>query len=122
MVVSETKETVASRLLLCTKDEDEEHIALVMSLFFSDNDEDDSAQAKAIIATVMATMDTMHHVVPAIELESQKVQTTPPATILSAIMMAKEKTGSTKPATVGDKGKGPTEIKEAKKAIEITHH
>lgn len=36
----------------------------------------------------------------------------------SAIMVAEEKISSSKPAAAEDKGKGPTKIKEAKKAIE----
>jgi hypothetical protein len=38
--------------------------------------------------------------------------------IPSAIMLDEEKTGSMKPATTSDKGKGPAEIEEAKKDIE----
>jgi hypothetical protein len=41
--------------------------------------------------------------------------------IPSAIMLDEEKTGSMKPATTSDKGKGPAEIEEAKKTLNMIH-
>jgi hypothetical protein len=42
----------------------------------------------------------------------------PPAAIPSVVMMDEENTGSMKPATTDNMGKGPVEIEDAKKAIE----
>jgi hypothetical protein len=118
IVVSEIKETVASELLICNKEEDEECIAPLMSSFFSSDDEDDDASVQATAAIVAQTMDIMHHVAAVAVLEDPKIQTTHQAAKPSAIMMAEEKAGSTKPATTDDMGKGPIEIEDAKKAIE----
>lgn len=54
----------------------------------------------------------------AVVLEDPKIQTTPLAYIHLAVVVPEKKTGSTKPATTYDKGKGPAEIEDAKKVIE----
>ncbi|KAL5662360.1 hypothetical protein ACJX0J_029485, partial [Zea mays] len=51
-------------------------------------------------------------------LESEEVELTPAMVTHSAIVIAEEKIGSSKPMMVEDKGKGSAKIKEAKKAIE----
>jgi hypothetical protein len=50
--------------------------------------------------------------------KSPKVELTPAMVTHSAIVIAEEKIGSSKPMMVEDKGKGSAKIKEAKKAIE----
>lgn len=54
----------------------------------------------------------------AVVLEDPKIQTTPLADIHPVVVVPEEKTGSMKPVTRDDKGKGPAEIEDAKKVIE----
>lgn len=49
---------------------------------------------------------------------SPKAELMLPVTTHSAMIVAKKRTGSTKPVMAEDKGKGPTKIEESKKAIE----
>jgi hypothetical protein len=49
---------------------------------------------------------------------SLKVELTPVVVTPLAILLAKEKVGSSKPMMAENKGKGPAKIEEAKKAIE----
>jgi hypothetical protein len=60
-VVSETKETAASELLISSDKEDEEHIAPLMSLFFFDDEEAVDAPAEATAAINTPTMETTQH-------------------------------------------------------------
>lgn len=66
----------------------------------------------------MATKNATLPIVDVVKPKSPNVQPVPPALTPSAIIVVEEKTGSAKLVMVGDKGKGPAKIKEAKKAIE----
>ena len=96
------------------EEEEEEGIAPVMSSFF-DVDEDEGE--KDTVGTTLALKDTVS---PATNETGANIlgfgQITTVVTP-SSIMIAKDK-GSTKPALAGDKGKGPIDFEEAKKAIE----
>lgn len=95
---------------------DEEHIAPLMSSLF-DDDEDDSKD-KDTASTTLVKKDVMSLAAEVAMSESLKVHPMPLVVTPLAILMAEEKTGSTKLVKVEDKGRGPAKIEEAKKAIE----
>lgn len=66
----------------------------------------------------MATKDVALSTTDVAKPKSPKAQPMPPGVTPLAIIVAKEKIGSTNPAMVEDKGTGPAKIEEAKKAIE----
>lgn len=95
---------------------DEEHIAPLMSSLF-DDDEDDSKD-KDTASTTLVRKDVMSLAAEVAMSESLKVHPMPLVVTPLAILMAEEKTGSTKLVKAEDKGRGPAKIEEAKKAIE----
>ncbi|KAL5647132.1 hypothetical protein ACJX0J_041487, partial [Zea mays] len=95
--------------------EDDLHIAPVMSSLFDDEDDDEREDFTAKI------LETKDDGPPTIESPRPKSPMVEPALLIatpSVTVVAEENIGSSKPAMAEDKGKGPAEIEEAKKAIE----
>jgi hypothetical protein len=111
---------VAALASLSESEEEEvvEHIALVMSSFFSDFDDDEDDKEEDIATTALAVKDDVLLVAVEETPMSSKAKLMLPVTTPSAMIVAKERTGSTKPVMAEDKGKGPAKIEESKKAIE----
>jgi hypothetical protein len=69
----------------------------------------------------LATKGAALPVVDATKTKSSKVQLMCLAVTPSAIIVAEEKTGSTKPVMAEDKGKGPQKLKRPKRLSRTTH-
>jgi hypothetical protein len=86
-----------------------------MSSFF--NVDEDETEDKDTVGTMLASKGTVPPPVDVSGLSSPGFQQIAAAVTPSTIMAAKEN-GSSKPTLMEEKGKGPAEIEETKKAIE----
>jgi hypothetical protein len=119
--IEDVVDLIAQKVLLLKalseiEEEEEEQIALVMSSFF-DIDKGEFEE-KDTAGTILAAEDVILHVVAATIPRGPNVDPAATAMAPLSIVVAKEKIGSSKPATAEEKSKVSARNKEAKKATE----